>query len=66
MKQFLFSKSSCIFKSLIKQITGKIEQPFRFIDELFFLQEDKESQEIRPYFYRALVFGLGAVLVVIH
>lgn len=49
-------------KGYIQLLTQSIKDTAHIIDGLFFTEDDEEGDEIRPYFYGSLAFGLAVAL----
>ena len=68
MKQLTKSQSQEIARSMckgyLKLLSQQVKKAAHSIDAFFFVEGDQESEEIRPYFYGAISFGVAVVLFV--
>lgn len=49
-------------KGYMKLLSQQTRRVAHSIDSFFFVEGDRESEEIRPYFYGAISFGVAVVL----
>lgn len=68
MKQLTKSQSQEVARSMrkgyMKLLSQQAKKAAHSIDSFFFVEGDQESEEIRPYFYGAISFGVAVVLFV--
>lgn len=53
-----------IQKGYMKLLSQQVKKAAKSVDDFFFVEGDEEGDEVRPYFYGSLAFGIAVVLVV--
>lgn len=51
-------------KGYMQLLTQQINKAAHSVDDFFFVEGDEEGEEVRPYFYESLAFGIAVVLFV--
>lgn len=51
-------------KGYMQLLTNQAKKAARSVDNYFFVEGDEESEEVRPYFYGSISFGIVVVLFV--
>lgn len=51
-------------KGYMQLLTQQIKKAAHSVDDFFFVEGDEEGEEVRPYFYGSLAFGIAVVLFV--
>lgn len=51
-------------KGYMQLLTHQIKKAARSVDDIFFVEGDEESEEVRPYFYGSISFIVAVVLFV--
>lgn len=51
-------------KGYMQLLTQQIKKAAHSVDDFFFVEGDEEGEEVRPYFYGSLAFGIAVVVFV--